>query len=226
MPVPAPLTRELHLGDSHVRPQLCLPWSGRHPGLGARLCEFHFFWRRPQAPVFLHVRHVAHGKKLAQRSGRGNAAEAPASEHLRCRVPALLWVRAALGVGCASAPAAARTAEGCSRSFWQRVHWCPVNVCCVVVLRTVSSLYNCGSSFRTWFQVEARYCLCGRGRDRSAYMLVDFLGKDAKDQGVVVSREDAPVAGTVGKVCRSCALYTFELCEGSPHLLCCGHFLC
>lgn len=57
-------------------------------------------------------------------------------------------------------------------------------------------------------------------------MCMDFLGKDTKDQGVVVSREDAPVAGTVGKVCRSSALYTFELCEGSQHVFCCGHFLC
>ena len=55
---------------------------------------------------------------------------------------------------------------------------------------------------------------------------MDFLGKDTKDQGVVVSGEDSPVVGTVGKVRLSCALYTFELCEGFPRLLCCGHFLC
>lgn len=55
---------------------------------------------------------------------------------------------------------------------------------------------------------------------------MDFLGKDTKDQGVVVSGEDSPVVETVGKVRLSCALYTFELCEGFPRLLCCGHFLC
>lgn len=65
-----------------------------------------------------------------------------------------------------------------------------------------------------------------QARDHSAYICMDFLGKDTKDQGVVVSGEDSPVVGTVGKVCLSCALYTFELCEGSPRLLCCGHFLC
>ena len=53
-------------------------------------------------------------------------------------------------------------------------------------------------------------------------MLMDFLGKDTKDRGVVISGEDSPVAGTG---CRSCALYTFELCEGSPRLLPYGYFL-
>lgn len=176
--------------------------------------------------MFLHVRHVAHGKKLAQRSGRRTLLKPRRLGTCGARVPALLWVRAAPGGGLRlPAPLAARTA-GCSRSFWQRVHWCPVSACCVVVLRTVSSLYNCGSSFRTWFQVEARYCLCGRGRDRSAYVRVDFLGKDAKDQGVVVSREDGSVVGTVGKVYSVVCPLHFLNYEGSPHLLCCGHFLC
>ena len=43
----------------------CAPGSS-YPHSAAHLCEFHFFWRRSEAPVFLHVHHVALGKKLAQ----------------------------------------------------------------------------------------------------------------------------------------------------------------
>lgn len=55
-------------------------------------------------------------------------------------------------------------------------------------------------------------------------MLMDFLGKDAKDQGVVVSREGAPVAGTVGKVW---SVYPSPLnYVKAPTSVVCGHFLC
>lgn len=36
-----------------------------------------------------------------------------------------------------------------------------------------------------------------QARDHSAYMLMDFLGKDAKDRGVVISGEDSPTSLSV-----------------------------
>ena len=157
-----PVRAPLHPGAAFEgRPRqaptlLPLVWKAPRPGhqalliltlLLAHLCEFHFSGGSPklQCP-FMSIMWPT-GRSSHRVTGEEKLLKPPGA-----RAPTVQCACSDLALRCTSGShIPPRLQRVVPWSFWQRLHWCPVNMCCGVVVDMVSSLYTCGSSFRMWF---------------------------------------------------------------------------